>query len=243
MATRVFERAREGIAPQAPARALHACATLIDADLQTLDLFPGVVGLVGEIATLAAHGVTIELEPVRRAVAARQAEYAAGRVLACEALARIGIEAQDIGMAANRAPAWPRGAVGSISHSMGRVAVAVAREDCYPSVGLDLEAAASLAKGTNAPLDSLFTAGELNRFQALDLTLIFSAKEALYKLLNPILGRYIDHLEIEIQLEPARGGFCAEANTQADLAGLLQRVRGRYLAFAGCWVTCAALHR
>lgn len=213
-------------------------SSLIESGAQELDLFPGVVSLVGAIGALHSLGATIDRGPVHRAVAGRQAEYAAGRALACMALARLGIEAHDIGVTANRAPAWPFGAVGSISHSMGMVAVAVSRAAHYTGIGLDLEAADGL---TNAPLDGLFTVGELDRYRASDLTLIFSAKEALYKLLNPILGRYIDHLEVEIEIEPARREFRALAGSLAGLAHVLECVRGRYLQSAGCWVTCAVI--
>lgn len=209
-----------------------------DAQLRSLDLFPGVVGLIGANDVLAAQGAAIDLRPVRQAIAKRRAEYVAGRVLACAALARLGIAAQDIAVTSNRAPLWPPAAVGSISHSLGQVAVAVALRADYGSLGLDIEAIGGLQ---NVPLDGLFSGAEQRRFCALDLTLIFSAKEALYKLLNPLVARYIDHLEIEIALDTARRTFSACANQPSNLTELLQRVRGCYYESAGTWVTCAAL--
>lgn len=209
-----------------------------EAPLRSLDLFPGVVGLMGAIEVLAAQGEAIDRRPVQQAIVKRRAEYVAGRVLACTALARLGIAAQDIGVGANRAPLWPPAAVGSISHTLGQVAVAVALRADYGSLGLDIELIGGLH---NVPLAGLFSVAEQSRFHALDLTLIFSAKEALYKLLNPLVTRYIDHLEIDITLDTAQRSFGACANTQSDLGSLLQRVRGCYYESAGAWVTCAVL--
>lgn len=111
----------------------------------------------------------------------RQAEHLAGRIAAVHALHALG-ERGVPGIGSSRQPLWPAGVFGSISHS-GRCALAVASRQ---PVGIDVEALFSA--GLCAELmESIISPPEyaaLTQSQLpirLALTLVFSAKESLFK--------------------------------------------------------------
>ena len=76
-----------------------------------------------------------------RAVPTRQREFLAGRFCAREALREIAPQRADATLAIgeNRAPIWPDGTVGSITHTGGIAAAAVARTSDARAIGLDVE--------------------------------------------------------------------------------------------------------
>ncbi|MGW8340309.1 4'-phosphopantetheinyl transferase family protein [Xanthomonas axonopodis] len=129
-----------------------------------------------------------------RSVRKRQAEYFFGRLAARHALYQQGLvthpDTVQIATGDAREPVWPKAAAGSISHSHRLAISAVAPADRWRSIGIDLEHLASpdaqaalRATVVNASelalLKTLHDAGDL----ALDalLTLVFSAKESLFK--------------------------------------------------------------
>ncbi|WP_046006142.1 4'-phosphopantetheinyl transferase family protein [Pseudoalteromonas rubra] len=130
-----------------------------------------------------------------RAVAKRKAEYLAGRHCASQALQMLGLPHTVIASADNRAPIWPKGIQGTISHTQ-EVAMAMVSDD--PKVrglGIDLERKMSdkqerelqtqiLAKAEQAAFE------QLSKTQSCPLTLIFSAKESIYKALYPVVQRF-----------------------------------------------------
>lgn len=133
-------------------------------------------------------------EDLSRAVDKRQSEYLAGRVCAGLALQAIGAPPQ-VGRA-GRAPVWPAGISGSISHSGGRAMAVVARGgllglDCETVMTAQLAAEISgtvfaLADPAWRPVD-----WDAGRF----CTLVFSAKEAAYKALSAQLADLPDFRE------------------------------------------------
>lgn len=76
---------------------------------------------------------------VAKAIPKRRLEFAAGRAAGRAAMAQIGGNPVAIPMSSNRAPIWPAGFVGSISHD-DRACVAVAGvADRWAAVGIDIE--------------------------------------------------------------------------------------------------------
>lgn len=132
---------------------------------------------------------------VKRAVAKRKAEYLAGRHLGALLLLQQGVAAS-IPTGMHRQPVWPDGWVGSISHTDTRAVSCLAPIDRIALLGIDLErwfddstasqVAANLINAREARL--LHSFGAWNRA----LTLVFSAKEALFKAVYPAVGRYFD---------------------------------------------------
>lgn len=143
-----------------------------------------------------------EAEAVRRAVPARQREFTAGRAAARAALRDAGLPAATLPTGPDRAPLWPAGVCGSISHG-GTLAAALAARSCdWPSLGLDLEPAlpleeelAGLVRATGDDDGGVLP-------PALAAKLIFSAKEAAFKAQFPLTGLWLDYTEVALRLAP-----------------------------------------
>lgn len=141
---------------------------------------------------------------LQRAVAKRKAEYLAGRLCAREALRRaIGIEAVP-GIGGDRAPQWPTGSVGSITHSHDKAAAIVGDARQYTSVGLDMEFVMPDERALKLA-DQILTSAEKQRFHSAlvsnpgeFLTLVFSLKESLFKTLYPLTQKrfYFEDAEL-----------------------------------------------
>src|ERR1700688_5221299 len=78
-------------------------------------------------------------QALRHATQKRQREFLAGRWCAKQALQCLGAGSTHVAMAGDRAPIWPDGVVGSITHTGGFVAAAVAWAADIAGVGIDSE--------------------------------------------------------------------------------------------------------
>jgi len=142
-------------------------------------------------------------DSIARSVRKRQAEFFFGRLAARRAIERAGVDravAQaDIGIGASREPLWPRNVVGSISHTAGIAAAVVASSQAYGGIGIDVEQIVS-ASTRPAVLEMALNGAEVHMLQAcpgpmsLDekVTLVFSAKESLFKAAFGSVRRYFD---------------------------------------------------
>lgn len=157
-------------------------------DLLRRELFPGLQAGFGAVP-LAQGGVLMAGEDPGgpRVVPARASEFAAGRAAIRQAMADLGIAAQPVPRGADRAPVWPEGLCGSLSHAAG-VALAVVMRAGSFSPGLDLEPAEPLPPEL---IPALLTAREQAWAQrqpdpGLAARRIFVAKEAGYKAQYPL---------------------------------------------------------
>ncbi|MEQ5870025.1 4'-phosphopantetheinyl transferase superfamily protein [Sagittula sp. NFXS13] len=132
------------------------------------------------------HGVVLPPE-FGQAVAKRQAEFLAGRVLAKRAMTLLGSSGAPPTRGALGEPLFAKGVRGSISHSQGRVGVWVTRRPC--DLGLDIEHLAAGARGDAIRQVALTEAERAMQLSDAAVTTAFSAKEALYKALFPTVGR------------------------------------------------------
>ena len=138
---------------------------------------------------------------LQRSVAKRQAEYLAGRLCAREALTQLGIAACIPGTGKDRAPLWPAGVCGSITHSHGHAAAIVAPVHACRGLGLDQETLLSDARAERLS-EEILTPDECRRLDPTQLglivTLTFSLKESLFKALYPLTGQrfYFEHAEL-----------------------------------------------
>lgn len=168
---------------------LHWCeAKFAVSDLQALAYEGGGHGAVN---------VTLP-DDLKNAVAKRRTEYLAGRFCAALALRQIGLT--EAVPRQGRAPVWPTGVAGSISHSKDRAIAAVSLYHRF--VGLDCEALVPQDRAMQLSA-AIFTEAESSiRPDALPyasfFTLVFSAKESLYKALSPRLTRVPDFLEVTL---------------------------------------------
>jgi 4'-phosphopantetheinyl transferase EntD len=167
-----------------------------------------------------------EAAQVAHAVIRRRVEFAMGRLCARRALARLGIDSFILRNDAHRAPQWPPGIVGSLTHTGevpgGYCAAAVVRADAILTIGLDAEKADAL------PLHLwrfVLTSGEqswLNRQeterQGILAKVIFSAKESFYKAQFPVTGRRLGFHDVELELDVQHGGFVTRGS-ESSLPG------------------------
>jgi 4'-phosphopantetheinyl transferase EntD len=98
---------------------------------------------------------------------------------------------------AGGAPIWPRGIVGSLSHTDDLAVAAIARQSAFGAIGIDVEPNQPLP---TCLLDSIATSREKNLFprSVLETRLLFSIKEAVYKASYPTLGRFLDFQDVEV---------------------------------------------
>lgn len=171
---------------------------------------------------------------VRLSAEKRMRDFALGRECAHRALRRLGMPIDAILRRDNGAPRWPDGVVGSITHTRGYAAAAVASAARFLGIGVDAERIEALGEGVER---RLFCPDELATLErsapdmraALAMTL-FSAKEACFKACPP--GNAVRNFR-EIQVRSCDGGFLATV-------GAL-RMRGRAYAAGDLVVTVATL--
>lgn len=158
-------------------------------------------------AAFAREGIQMPAS-VAGSVGKRQAEFFHGRQLARQALQQLGHGGVQIPIGPHRQPHWPPGVVGSISHTDGLVAALAVPlppgAGAEAGVGVDVErilAPAAIAEVAA----SVLTMAERGRLQALAapdwplaFSLVFSAKESLFKSAFPAVGRYFDFSAAEV---------------------------------------------
>ena len=148
------------------------------------------------------------------AVEKRRGEFLAGRAMAKAALCLLGLEAQEIPIGPDRAPIWPAGSIGSISHARGHAAAIVMRAGEARHLGADIEAYASpraqaaIAKIALTDTDRAVLQGYDNLPAAHLAALIFSAKETLFKALYPVVRAHFG-FEAASLAAPPEGGRLA----------------------------------
>jgi 4'-phosphopantetheinyl transferase EntD len=160
-------------------------------------------------AELTGRGITALLKPeeaaaVARAVPKRVEEFAAGRLCARHALAYFGVEDFTLRAAPDRQPLWPEQLVGSITHTAGFCAAVVGRRIEFAGLGVDTEQAEAVGAELRR---SICIEGELHWIDSLPIadrsraaTLIFSAKEALYKCQYPGTREHMNFSDLQVAL-------------------------------------------
>ena len=140
---------------------------------------------------------------IQNSVLKRQAEYLAGRFAASCALGDLGVMVNDIGIGTHRSPVWPNGISASITHTNDKAVCAAADNNDYQYLGIDLENILS-KKSIIEIKNIIINNNENNMLKKSDLsieeafTLIFSAKESLFKALYPSVGYYFDFTVVEV---------------------------------------------
>ncbi|MFC5697583.1 4'-phosphopantetheinyl transferase [Pseudomonas sp. GCM10022186] len=132
---------------------------------------------------------------IQRSVAKRQTEFLAGRLCARAALLALTGRPEVPALGEDRAPVWPSGITGSISHSHGLASALVASSEKWRGLGLDLEEPLATRRALRLA-EEILTPAELQRLadlppeqQAERITLTFSLKESLFKALYPLVGK------------------------------------------------------
>ncbi len=151
-----------------------------------------------------------EAVAVIRAAPKRKREFAAGRIAARRAMAALGFEERSVPVGTDRAPIWPNGIVGGISHSDDICIAVAAKTEGVAALGIDVERATPL----QAELwDTVLTSSDLSlvksfpkRQRGVIAKVIFSAKECAYKCQYPISRKLFgfDAMDITLDIEGQR---------------------------------------
>ncbi len=180
-----------------------------------------------------------EHSAIAHAALKRRREFASGRVAARSALNALAVnDTGAIGVGPERAPQWPAHTVGSISHSRGLAIAAASRSARYRGLGIDIEERGRLKTDL---ISAILTDREQEELTDLDPTLPFCAKEAAYKLLQPLLGHFIGFQEMEFTPLAESGRFSLRHVGDKPGVALVNAARGYYRPLEDCWLTVVTL--
>ncbi|RKF16925.1 4'-phosphopantetheinyl transferase superfamily protein [Roseovarius spongiae] len=188
-----------------------------------------------------------EAESVRRATPARRREFASGRAAARAAMQALGHDPHPVPRGADRAPLWPPGLTGSISHTSTLCVAAVAETGALPGIGIDIEEDSGLAPDLVPEITTLaeraWLAIQPEAERGFLAKLIFSAKECAYKCQYSASGALFGFDTLEITPDPDSGQF--EATFLRDVAPFAAGacLHGRFARIGGLIVTATALPR
>ena len=172
------------------------------------------------VSLSAEQPVTYTLRPEESGIlgeeasAKKRAEFLLGRSAANVALKKLGFdEPPPLTQGTGRQPLWPPGIVGSITHCRGWAVVVAAKSTFASAIGIDLENVGRMKLrdvGNLICLDSeLEWASEPND-HLLRTTMLFAAKEAIFKAFYPCCGRYFDFKDVELRWDSAARQFAGQ---------------------------------
>ena len=194
------------------------------------------------------HGITCP-PSVARSVTKRQVEFLAGRRCALQALRERQCLVTDLPIGPDRAPLWPEGLLGSITHVDGLAAAVATGARGLRGIGIDIERIPNQG-GLDALRSTVLVAGEHRAIdeladamgQPMALTLAFSAKESFYKAAAKAAGRMFDFDAVEV-LGMASSGLLdlvVAVDLSADLPrGTLMQVSVTHLDERTLMTACA----
>ena len=135
-------------------------------------------------------------------VALRRRSWVGGRVAMRQALLLAGIDAPAVLPDARGAPVLPEGVVGSVSHK-DALAVALVARDTVARVGVDVELDADLRHDISSSVLTEAEVAELapmtHAARVREVVLRFSAKEAIYKAVDPFVRRFVGFKEVSVR--------------------------------------------
>jgi 4'-phosphopantetheinyl transferase EntD len=198
-------------------------------DLPLADLFPEEAALIGAFAER------------------RRREFATTRCLARRALASLGVPPVAVLPGVGRAPVWPGGVVGSITHCDGYRAVAVASARVIAAIGIDAEHHATLPDGVLERV-SLENERKWIGHQSDGVCwdrVLFSAKESVFKAWFPLTQQWIGFESVAIGFEPATTGFHAHFLVDPPMVdgATVPAFTGRYAVVDGRVLTSVVVER
>lgn len=180
---------------------------------------------------------------VAEAIEKRVTEFRAGRACARRVMAAVGVSPQAVLNGADRAPIWPAGFAGSISHTKRwAAAVGFAVGSGAPRrVGLDVETIKTMSAGVR---EKIATAGDRAFIEAhpaarrdVLYTTLFAAKEAYYKCQYPETREFVGFHEMSV--DAARTDV-HEGAAIHSLVLVQQRAIGEFPAGRAWVVRCAS---
>lgn len=198
------------------------------------DILPAAVACVDTTEDTAdAVLLPAEEAQIARAVDKRRREFATARHCARQAMAKLGVAPAAVLRGERGAPVWPEGITGSLTHTAGYRAAALARVEDVASVGIDAEPHAPLPDGVleaiSLPVERQWIAARTAAAPHLHWDrVLFCAKESVYKAWFPLTGRWLGFEDAAVDV--GDGTFAA----RFLVPGV--RLGGKVLdGFAGRW--------
>lgn len=207
--------------------------------------FPGCIFAGGLIEKLQEPLAAEEQGDIENAVLKRQREFIAGRTSARIALAQMGYTNLPIPRSVSRAPLWPRGVVGSISHNSHYCVAVTSSSNLYRGIGIDVESPSGLPAEfvglicTPKEMEFLFQRPEPVRGKLAKL--FFSAKESVFKCVFPIFREQLEFDDVEITFDLEARTFQAALKT--GTRETVQIIDGRFASSEHLLLTFAVLPR
>jgi 4'-phosphopantetheinyl transferase EntD len=215
-------------------------------ELQPL-LLPGVCGFASAIPGREWELHELERSAVRSVSKRHRSEFTAGRYCAHQALLQLDVRDTAIPSGRNRAPVWPPGIIGSISHSRTcAVAIVTHATEDFLSLGIDIEEAEPVDDdlmcriGAQQEYDLL---SGIDRFSAGILTrLLFSMKEAVFKCLFGWSSEFLEFHDLQLLRIDGERNFTM-GRLRHNKREVAVRIYGKF-AITPEFICCtAALHK
>ena len=121
-------------------------------------------------------------------------------------------------------PLWQQGTVGSISHSKKLAAAILLHEK--QGVGIDIENKGRLTSKVIRRVATEKERETLAKIPSFDWTLVFSAKESIFKAINPLVRSYFGFRDVELGLNMPNQSFSVKYVGSKLDGKLLDRCKG-----------------
>ncbi|MFD0021730.1 4'-phosphopantetheinyl transferase [Streptomyces sp. NPDC058382] len=191
-----------------------------------------------------------EAAAVANARPKRRREYANARLCARRAMRELGAPPAPVLSGERGEPLWPAGLVGSMTHCPGFRAAAIGHSAAFAGLGIDAEPDLPLPQNL---LEFIALPQEREQTHAFTRAapgvcwdrLLFSAKEAVFKVWFPLTGRPLDFTEADIRIDPGSESFSARLLVPGPHVDgeRVEEFNGRWLSHRGVLLTAIALRR
>ena len=181
------------------------------------------VCVAGSIADYTGELEETDLLRISNSVKERRLEFSTGRYFAKQALSFLGFSSNEPLGLDGRRPVWPKGVIGSISHSDSLAFVIVSNQPWLKGLGVDVEPAAALPSSIHRMVCTPTERGRMGYENSLFATRLFSAKEAVFKAVNPITKKMIEFQDVELEFDGAAACFSARYTGGASCNHIMQR--------------------
>lgn len=184
------------------------------------------------------------------AAAKRRSEYLAGRFCAQSLLRLLGLNVEcGVSIGANREPIWPTDVVGSISHSADMAVCVATNQRDVLALGIDIEkeipseTAIEIKRQVADTEEHMLIRSHFHNYYQ-GFTVLFSAKESIYKAAFPLVRRFFDFCAIKLIRVNAGELVFSVAEDLSDLfhVGFKISVNYKVVPPAILTITCLSRH-
>lgn len=198
-------------------------------------LFPDGVGLGVMAIGASPDPWPEEASAMTAAVEHRRLEFAAGRAAARAALVAAGLPAAAIPVGEDRAPIWPEGSVGSITHGEEYALAVAAPGGLVQGLGIDVEPDSPLPDDVLSEIcdgeECVWIAGQVEPLRW--ARLIFAAKEAAFKCQYPESRTIFGFDVMTVRVDPEASALTATFTRAVPPFAAGQVLQGRFVRTAG----------